>query len=158
MAKICRCFEYHWWMLGGKAGTHVMLTSKDHVGIALDSVEIRRQIWEKMGKNLLNTRLYCLRVYEASRRMCFVWSLNPNSKKLPWISAPFRFQEYSRHLELRKCLARMLLTIWASAWDFQQCGILTRVDSDEPLQPPFKLRNSKRCSVSSLTIIECSSD
>ena len=35
---------------------------------------------------------------------------------------------------------------------------LTCVDSDEPLQPPFKLRNSKWCSVSSLTIIEYSSD
>ena len=40
--------------------------------------------------------------------------------------------------------------------DFKQCGILTSVDSDEPLQPPFKLRNSKWCSVSSLTIIEYS--
>ena len=48
--------------------------------------------------------------------------------------------------------------IWASACDFQQCGILTWVDSDEPLQPPFKLRNSKWCSVSSLTIIEYSID
>ena len=28
-------------------------------------------------------------------------------------------------------------------FDFRQCGILTSVDSDEPLQPPFKLRNSK---------------
>ena len=37
-----------------------------------------------------------------------------------------------------------------SAWDFQQCGTLTSVDSDEPLQPLFKLRNSKWCSVSSL--------
>ena len=27
--------------------------------------------------------------------------------------------------------------------DFQQCGILTNVDSDESVQPPFKLRNSK---------------
>ena len=27
--------------------------------------------------------------------------------------------------------------------DFQQCGILTSVDSDEPMQHPFKLRNSK---------------
>ena len=27
--------------------------------------------------------------------------------------------------------------------DFQQCGILTRVDPDEPVQPPFKLRNTK---------------
>ena len=48
--------------------------------------------------------------------------------------------------------------IWAAAWDFQQFDILTNVDSDEPLQPHFKLRNSKRCSVSSLPIIEYSSD
>ena len=48
--------------------------------------------------------------------------------------------------------------IWAVTCDFQQCGILTCVDSDEPLQPPFKLKNSKWCSVSSLTIIEYSSD
>ena len=47
---------------------------------------------------------------------------------------------------------------WAVAWDFQQGGILTCVDSDEPLQPPVKLRNSKWCSVSSLTIIEYSID
>ena len=26
--------------------------------------------------------------------------------------------------------------------DFQQCGILTIVDSDDPVQPPFKLSNS----------------
>ena len=30
---------------------------------------------------------------------------------------------------------------------------MTSVDSGEPVQPPFKLRNSKRCSVSSLTDI-----
>ena len=46
----------------------------------------------------------------------------------------------------------------ASATPFEprQCGILTNVDSDEPLQPPFKLTNSKCCSVSSLTVIELS--
>ena len=33
--------------------------------------------------------------------------------------------------------------------NFQQCGILSNVDSDEPVQPPFKLRNSKWCLVSS---------
>ena len=49
-------------------------------------------------------------------------------------------------------------TNWAAAWDFQQFDILTSVDSDEPVQPPFKLRNSKWRSVSSLTIIEYSSD
>ena len=32
----------------------------------------------------------------------------------------------------------------AGLWcDFQQCGNLTSVDSDEPVQPPFKHRNSK---------------
>ena len=42
--------------------------------------------------------------------------------------------------------------------DFQQCDILTSVDSDEPVQPPLKVRSSKRCSVSSLTLIKYSSD
>ena len=44
---------------------------------------------------------------------------------------------------------------WAVTCDSQQCSILTRVDSDGPVQPPFKLKNSKWCSVSSLTVIEC---
>ena len=35
---------------------------------------------------------------------------------------------------------------WAAKRAFQQCGILTSVDSDEPLQPHIKLRNSKWCS------------
>ena len=33
--------------------------------------------------------------------------------------------------------------IWAVTCDFQQCGILTNVDSVEPVQLPFKLRNCK---------------
>ena len=48
--------------------------------------------------------------------------------------------------------------IWAMTCDLQQFDILTSVDSDEPVQPPFKLRNSKWCSVSCLTIIRYSSD
>ena len=43
---------------------------------------------------------------------------------------------------------------WAVTCDFQLCGILTYVDSASAA--PFKLRNSKWCSVSSLTIIEYS--
>ena len=42
--------------------------------------------------------------------------------------------------------------IWAVTRDFKQCGILTSVDSDEPVQPPFKLRNSKLCCISCLTV------
>ena len=47
---------------------------------------------------------------------------------------------------------------WAAKCDFQQWSILTCVDSDQPVQPPVNLRNSKWCSVSSLTVIEYSSD
>ena len=42
---------------------------------------------------------------------------------------------------------------WATTSDFQQCSILTSVDSDESLQNPVKLRHSKCCSVSSLTVM-----
>ena len=56
-------------------------------------------------------------------------------------------------INIHKCLL-----IWAKTCDFKQCGILTRVDSDEPVHPPFKLRYSKWCSVSRLTIKEYSSD
>ena len=48
--------------------------------------------------------------------------------------------------------------ISAMTRDFRQCGILTSVDSDEPLQPPLILRHSKWCPVSSVTTIEYSSD
>ena len=47
-----------------------------------------------------------------------------------------------------------LIPIWAVTCDFQQCGTLTSVDSDKPVQTPLKLRNSKWFSVSSLTVIE----
>ena len=38
---------------------------------------------------------------------------------------------------------------WVVTCDFQQCGIMTSIDSDEPVHPLFMLRNSKCCSVSS---------
>ena len=47
---------------------------------------------------------------------------------------------------------------WAVTCDFQQCGVLTWIHSDEPVQTPFKLSNTKCCLISSLTVIEYSSD
>ena len=38
---------------------------------------------------------------------------------------------------------------WAATCDFQQYGILTFVDTDEPVQPPLDRRKSKWCSISS---------
>ena len=55
-------------------------------------------------------------------------------------------------------MATISLYIWAPTHHFQQCGILKDVDTDVPVQPPFNLRNSKWCSVSSLTLLEYSSD
>ena len=40
---------------------------------------------------------------------------------------------------------------WAVKCDFQQCGILTWIDSNKPVQPPFKRTNSKCRWVSSLS-------
>ena len=37
---------------------------------------------------------------------------------------------------------KFLCYILAAACDFQQCDILISVDSNEPVQPPFKHRNS----------------
>ena len=56
------------------------------------------------------------------------------------------------------CVISLYQMIRAATCDFRQCGILTGVDSYEPVQPPFKLRNSKWCSVSSITLIKYSSD
>ena len=51
---------------------------------------------------------------------------------------------YKKHLHRH---SNKLVSHWivskAVACDFQQCGTVTRVDSYEPVQPPFKLRNSK---------------
>ena len=40
-------------------------------------------------------------------------------------------------------ISEIIIDNRALTFDFQQCGILTSVDSDEPLQPPFQLRNPK---------------
>ena len=51
-----------------------------------------------------------------------------------------------------------LLLLYEPRHEISNFDILISVDLDEPQQPPFKLSNSKWCSVSSLTIIEYLSD
>ena len=41
---------------------------------------------------------------------------------------------YFKELSVKICIK------WAAICDFQQCGILTSVDSDEPVQPQFKIK------------------
>ena len=73
-----------------------------------------------------------------------------------WIWVVLNYLEYFRY-NLIKTL-KYKEYIWTATCDFQQCGIFTSVDSDEPMQPHFKLRNSKRCPISSLKLIEYSSN
>ena len=62
------------------------------------------------------------------------------------------------YLALALLLTPISFLNYAATCDFQQCGILTSVDSEEPVQSHFKLRAAKRCSASSLTLIEYLSD
>ena len=47
------------------------------------------------------------------------------------------------HVCVRTHSGRTDYSIRATTSDYQQCGILTSVDSGKPVQPPFRLRNSK---------------
>ena len=52
-------------------------------------------------------------------------------------------QRAANEIKIEQKLRKLQKYLCAMACDFQQCGILTNVDSDEPVQPPLKLRNSK---------------
>ena len=73
-----------------------------------------------------------------------------------------RFGEYARRTGSIKSYLVSILNSpednWAMTYDFLQYGILTSVDSGQPVQPPFKLRNSTCCSASSWTFIEYASN
>ena len=53
------------------------------------------------------------------------------------------FGSYSLAFSTYSLYNEFPLKILMKICDFQQCGILTSVDTDEATQPPFKLRNSK---------------
>ena len=63
---------------------------------------------------------------------------------------------FKRTIALRWLLS--IHIIWAATYNYHLCGILTNEDSDEPVNHLFKLRNAKCCFVSSLTVIEYSSN
>ena len=59
------------------------------------------------------------------------------------LMAVLLFGSCLRFLGTGEVQSSLLKYIEAMTCDFQQCGILTSVDSDEPVQPHFKLRSSK---------------
>ena len=90
-----------------------------------------------VGKHLRGVGLYSFVICSGKYRPCLMlslwWSI------VPYVTIYMFVAEH----------------IWASACDFQQCGILTCVDTDKPVQHPV---NSKWCLVRSLTVQEYSSD
>ena len=97
-------------------------------------------------------RFFTAWVYVAFLRFLHIDKILPKTAAL-WIQFQFftcmpRFLTCQLH-KFYSWWIRIFKCKWAVACDFQQCGILTCVDSDEPLQPPFKLKNSKWCLVSS---------
>ena len=63
-----------------------------------------------------------------------------------------------RYRAIKAHSGKLLDMYWAVTCDFQQCVILTSVDTDMPVQPIFTPSNSKWWSFSGLIFIEYSSD
>ena len=101
--------------------------------------------------------LFCLFLSGCLRQVLLSFKPWPSGEyhhvQVTWYSC-FTYQQVTGMLISTLHLQAM----WAVTCDFQQCGVLTCVDSDEPVQPLFKLRSSKWSSVSSLTVIEYSRD
>ena len=85
------------------------------------------------------------------------WVLILDGQSLKKINRPTLNIVYSLPLYKPLFTTMYVFNKWATKCDFQQCSTLTSVDSDEPVQSPFKLRTSKWCSVSSLTLMAYSS-
>ena len=116
--------------------------------------------------NLLVLKLWVCGTTKAFACAVLFWCLFSFEK----MDNVFNFWSFSNLARLYSSVINMFLisldtlstSLWKNNWiatcDLQQCDMLTRVDTDEPVQSSFKLRNSKWCSVSSLTFIDYSSE
>ena len=118
----------------------------------------------------LNVSLEILEQTPLEKFLCEIrWRLGVRCEDRPWrnfwiLACRCSKRENHTRMDTRSFVNQPVLEaifhreyIWAATCDFQQCGILTWIDSDEHVLPPIKLRNSKWCSVSSLIFIEYSS-
>ena len=67
---------------------------------------------------------------------------------------PMLMYQAGLHVYVLACVFNIVIKPWCKQ---SICWLFTSVDSDEPVQPPFKLRNSKLYSISSLIVNELSS-
>ena len=151
------CMVAHYWFETRKMGGYSMEAYHNyrgkHLFIQIDfpvhndamSMDLSILYFKGVAGSFLNLNIFLsLRLFYLSKQ-CRPWQAKPQQNSyccLIWAS-------YNDHHNKRY----HFYIKWAMTCDLQQCGILTCVDSDEPVQPPLKLRNSKLCSVSSLTLI-----
>ena len=122
---------------GQKTCLQFLRTTKAQTSLpscAIWSAPLLFALWKVSYQNLLQAKFQ----YSS-------WSLKLNSLVGTWPGrTPWR-RVFSRpNYHLYPVLPGWLFTNWVVTWDFQQCDMLTSVDSDEPTQSPFKLRNSLR--------------
>ena len=106
---------------------------------------ISRACWNPRNISMPKQNIYKSQSSYITKWLCFM------------LKSRARVQGHYFLIYLKSSSQRYSMKV-AATHDFQQCGILTSVDSNKIVQPPFKLRNSKRCSVSSLRVIDYSRD
>ena len=121
--------------------------TKQTVKILMKRLLLSRLIWIVTVCKRMSEFIRCPKLPDLTLSYVVVFKLH---------STPYGLDEEEK--KKKYCLYHADNHIWAMTCDFQQCGVLTNVDSDEPVKPPFRLRNSKWCSVSSFTVIKYSSD
>ena len=124
---------------------------------SLDLAELTDTYIGIRNSDITPTAIYIVSCWHTAKLIIiFTETDKPIAFRLSWLWIPLHLQRYQSIKVTMRAIFSII--IWAMTYDFQQCSILKSVDSDEPVEPPFKLRNSKWCSVSSLTLLECSTN
>ena len=87
-------------------------------------------------------RIVCLQtILMKYHTLFFSKTMKDDAKSVVWCSRDWRFKGENMD-EIANCLYTHHHNL-AVTCDFQQYGILTSVDSNEPVHPPFKFIKSK---------------
>ena len=79
-------------------------------------------------------------------RVCLMYSNIYQSNdhiSLSKLRIHIKSQPFTINDVVRLSMTEVIIGICAVTFDFQQCGCLASVDSDKPVQHPFRHRNSK---------------
>ena len=139
-ANWCRCLFFK----------QFLTTNDEHPTITIAHFEWAHHSWAKkvhIWHRLIWILTSINNFLVISGQVFLVWT--STKQGLTGFAQPINLQpstlplSFSKKLSLKDEESRKWI-IWAVTCDFQQRDVLT-CDSDEPMQPPFKLRSSKWC-------------